>query len=194
MNDETRSNDLVQLWQDQVPEGFHLSPKQIQERIENMEKQARRAAFDFYLATGLSAIATLFLAAAYGNLTMQIGAGLLTAGGLYMAWRVRQSRKAMDALGDTSTVDVYRRAAMAQLELHRKKLWKLIAIWGPGGLMFFIGFAQSRPDLKFLIYPQFVILIFALAVMIPLNRRHAVKYERRLEELDRLKKEPQENR
>jgi len=191
MNDETRSDDLVQLWQNQVQEGFHLSPREIQERIENTEKQSRRAAFDVYLAAGLSAIAMLFLAAVYGNLTMQVGAGLLTAGGVYMTWRVRQSRKAMNALGDTPTVEVYRREAIAQLELHRKRLWKLIVILGPGGVMFFIGFAQSRPDLKLLVYPQLVTLILALAVMIPLNRRHAVKYERRLEELDRLEKEPQ---
>lgn len=185
------TDELRDIWQSQVADRHHFTTEEIRMRIEQMEKSSRRHVYDFYVAFALSSIVILGLGLISSSLMQRIGAVLSVLGGAYVGYQVHQgrsrtSRSAVD--GSTASIEFHREMLQRQLDFFRNRVWSRIIALSPGGLLFFTGFAQARPDLAPLIYIQLVTFVAAIVAMVPLSRRNAARYQRELDELDRLQK------
>jgi hypothetical protein len=172
---------MSSLWQNQTAELTRLTPG----RIEEMEKKMRRNTYGLLAAIICSAVVIVGIAALRPNITLTIGAILTLCGFGYFAYEVISSRRRMPSPVDVA-IDYQRALMRHQIEFHRTRLWLRVFAIAPGGVLFFIGFAAALPKLAPFIYLQLATFMIAIALIVPMNRRAAVKLQRQIDELDRL--------
>ena len=60
----------------------------------------------------------------------------------------------------------------------------------PGPMVFFAGFMKAHPEVATMIRFEAITFLLLVIAAVPLNRWMAGKYQRQIDELDRLQKEP----
>ncbi|HYI10066.1 MAG TPA: hypothetical protein VEK57_13485 [Thermoanaerobaculia bacterium] len=193
MADE-RGDDVLQLWQSQETEGFRMTPEQIHQRTEEMEQKLRRRWRSGYLVCGsLVAFFTLWLVASNDPI-QRLGAVLSILGLAYMAWQIRQNRWRNPPPGDigsTASGDFLRTELARQRDFHRgRTFWTRMLCFVPGPLVFFLGFARAQPHLVTIIRLEAITFLLLVIAAVPLNHWLAGKYQRQIDQLDRLQREP----
>jgi membrane protein implicated in regulation of membrane protease activity len=174
-------SDELELWQSQSAESMQLTAQ----KLEEMEKKMRRSIYDFYAALICIAIVIVGIAALFPNVTLTIGAVLTLCGFGYLAYEVISSRHGVPSPAEVSIA--YQRALMRhRIEFHRKRLWLRMVALTPGGILFFLGFAAALPKLAPFIYLQLATFLVAIALIVPMNKRAAVRLQRQIDELDRM--------
>jgi len=188
MASENDTDNLRAVWQSQAAESTSLASGEIRNKVEQMEKNMRRRTYDLYAALTLSSLAIVAVAVLFTNAALTIGAALTLCGFGYLAYEVQQSRRAAPSVGDGTVASVgYHRALLQhQRDFHRKHLWLRVLSLAPGGIIFFAGLAAAQPGLAPFIYFPLATFIVAILMIIPMNRRAAVKLQRKIDELDRL--------
>ena len=190
MADERRGDGVLDLWRTQHAEGFRMTPEQIRDRSEQMERRLRRMTWDYWLASVLVAIVIGGMTALAPSALQIAGAALAIFGGVLLAREVGQIRikrsAAIDAAGDSSIA--FQRAQLTrQLEFAREeRVWRRVILLTPGPLLFFFAFAQAHPSLAPIMYAQIVTFVVAVALIVPMGRRMRRKLEQQLGELDQL--------
>jgi hypothetical protein len=93
-------------------------------------------------------------------------------------------------MGNLSSIDFYRAALQRQRDFHSGiRFWSRIAMVTPGPFVFLYG-AGIGPELAKEYYAPILIFVAGIIAAIPLNLRRARKFQRQIDELDALRKEP----
>ena len=191
---DTPLDDLRELWHDQVSDSFRMSTEEIPARIARFERRTRRAIFDGYLAGAFLVCGFLSLSLLFENPLLRIGSALTIAAFALMTWNTRASQ-----LEERSADQHAAERGLSALDFHRGQLerrrdrFRGPRWWGqwlaliPGGLLFFAGFAQARPELTAFIAFEALTFVIAIASAVPINRRAARNCQQQLDALDRLK-------
>ncbi|HWW62873.1 MAG TPA: hypothetical protein VN181_15975 [Thermoanaerobaculia bacterium] len=181
--------DIRDLWQTQPTEAFRLSS-------EAFRKQTARRNFDALLAAVFLICGFIGFMTLFDNLLLRAGSILTIA--IFVSWAhgARASERAeRDAerhaaeMGNVGSLEFHRGQLLRQRALSGGRFWLRWLLMLPGPILFFIGFAQARPDVAPMIGFELLTYLIIMFAMIPLRRRHIRHDERRLEELDRLQKE-----
>ncbi len=186
--------DVLDLWQSQRGDGFQMTPEDIRKRIETMEKKLKyRTRMGLLVCASLIGFMGLW-AVVSNNLLQRLGA-VLTAGALvYMGRQIQEYRMkpAPGAeMGETLPVDFLRTELARQRDFHRGwTFWSRMLLFIPSGLLFFLGFAQEHPEVGRMIRYETIGFLVLGAIAIPLNLWMAKNYQRQIDELDRMQKEP----
>ena len=188
MASEKHSDEARAVWQSQ-PAETPPTPDVTRRNAEQMEKKMRRDTYGLYAALISSAIVIVGIAALFPNAMLITGASLTLCGFGYLAYEVHQRRRADSAIdqGTTTSVDYQRALLQHRRDFHRKRLWLGVLSLAPGGILFFAGFAAAQPRLAPFIYFQLATFITAIVLIIPLNRRAAMRLQRDIDALDRLR-------
>ena len=196
MNDSPLT-DLGELWREQSAEGLELSAEEIHARVERLARCSRRAKLDGYLVVGVIGTCFVGFMLLIDNLLLRIGSVLTILGLAVIAWQARSrqlaereaTRQAAES-GDVSSLDFHLGQLRRTRDWHRgATFWARWLAMLPGGPIFFIGFAQARPDLVPIIRLEALTFVLAILAAIPLQRRAARSYQRQIERLERLKVE-----
>lgn len=188
MADEHDANDVRQLWQSQDTAVIRINPDEIRRKVEQMETNLRRHAWDVYAVGVLSSLVIVALAATAPHPLQTVGAVLAILGFGYLVHEVRRSRGTAPAAhdGNAATLDHHRALLRHRLEFHRKRLWLRMLALTPGGILFFLGLAAARPALAPLAWLQLATFALAIGLMVPLNRKMAARYEKEIDDLGRV--------
>jgi len=190
---ERHSEDVLDIWQSQSTEGFRMSTEDIRRRIEQMDKKLRRKRFAFYTVCGFLIAFFLAWEAISTNPLQRVGAMLTMLGVGYLAYQVHQNRvrKAPPAEnGRVASIEFHRTELERQRDFHRgTRLWSRMLIFVPGPMVFFAGFLMAHPEVATTIRLEAISFVLMAIAAVPLNRWMASKYQRQLDELDRLQRD-----
>ena len=165
--------DVLDLWQSQRGEGFHMTPEDIRKRTEPMEKKLQQRTRGGYLVCASLIVFLSLWAIVSNNLLQRLGA-VLTVGALaYMGWQIRgaaMKKPPAGEIGETLSVDFLRAELARQRDFHRGwTFWSRLLLLIPSGLLFFIGFALEHPEVARTIrYETITFLVLGIAA-IPLT-------------------------
>jgi len=174
------------VWQGQPSNT--LNTDDIRRRVEVMERKTRRDRIDFAVAFVLITIVLVGIAILFPHPLLTAGAALTLFGLGILAGEVIQHRRSAPAPESAASSLDYQRALLQhRIEFCRKGLWLRIAALAPGGVMFFAGFAAARPDLAPFLYFQLATFVFALLLVVPVNRKAAARLEREIRDLEQLR-------
>jgi hypothetical protein len=123
----------------------------------------------------------------------QVGSGLVAASMLYMAYQLYARRAGQPPLATDSSVwaDFYRAELERQRDFHRGLwFWSRLAIVLPGFILFCVGGAIARPVDALDYTGQLAVFIFLAICAVPLNLGRSREYQRQLDELETLQKQP----
>ncbi len=180
--------DIRELWQSQTAS----APGDIAKRIELFRKKTARTNFDALLASAFLICGFIAFMAVFDNVLLRIGSMLTIAVFVSIAYQARVNqlaeRRAAE-VGDLASIEFHRGQLLRQRAPAGRRFWLRWLLMWPGAIIFFVGFAQARPDVTPIIGFELLSFIVIMIVMIPLNRMRIRNDERRLEELDRLQKE-----
>lgn len=186
--------DMLDLWQSQRGNGFQMTPEDIRKRTELMEKKLRKRTRGGYLVCVSLIVFFALWAVVSNNQLQRLGAVLSIGAMAYMFWQIRTAamrKPPAGVMGETASVDFLRSELARQVDFHRGwTFWSRMLLFIPSGLLFFAGFAQAHPEVAQTIrYETIAFVILGLAA-IPLNYWLAKKYQRQMDELDRMQEEP----
>jgi hypothetical protein len=187
------SLDPRDVWQNQRAEAFSLSPDEIELKLLTVTNMNRKRSFFVVLALAIlvPGIATWWTR--FPNPLARLGTVVTLVGSAYIAGqayliRRRQREADLGAASDEPSVEFYRTALERQRDFHRGAwLWSRLAIFLPGPVMFVLG-ARSNSRLSLLMIGAIFVLLGILAI--PMNLKRARSFQRRIDELDRLRQEP----
>jgi len=185
--DTDNDADVRAAWQTQSAQT--LTAEEIRKSIEEMEKRMRRQRINFVLILLLISAGIVGVAILFAQPLVLAGAAASLAGLAFLGWEVTQHSRRTPVAEDGATGSLdYKRALLRhRLDFHRKRLWLRVLALTPGGVLYFLGLAAARPDLRLLIYVELATFIVGIALIVPLNRRAAAKLERQIVEIDRLR-------
>jgi uncharacterized membrane protein YecN with MAPEG domain len=193
MSNELRPDDLGEVWRRQKVEHTQMTIDEIRAKARKFQRKILFRNFREYAAI---ALVVVFFGATMGKYTplMRAAAGLMIAGGLYVAYQLHRRGSAKTLAGDlapASCLDFHRRELERQRDL-------VLNVWswylGPmiPGLAFMVvaaGLANpghlKRVWLFVSAYSAVVALAFYLVAR--LNRRAAHRLQRRIDELDAMR-------
>lgn len=162
-------------------------------RMESLETAARRQYRGGYVACFIVIAGFSWFLFHVANPVQRAGCVVTVLGGflIYQLEQNRRQRKAAAAaVGEMPLPSQRYRAVLERLrDFHRGgTFWSRMIIVFPGPALFFAGFRLAYPQLGAIISTEAAAFIALGVLAIPLNFRLARKYERRIEELDRLEK------
>jgi len=129
----------------------------------------------------------------FHNTLLQVGSGLTVAAGLYMAYQVyeRRNRKLPSETQPSTCIAFYRTELERQRDFHRGSwFWSRLVIMIPGYILVLIGFAMAYPESARVMAVIGACFLGLCVVAVPLNLRLSRKYQRQIDEVDSLPKEP----
>ena len=185
-------NDIVALWQQQTPEGFRMTPEDIQMNLQTLESKLRAQTRGGYLVCAFLVIAFSTWAFIEHDPLMRIGAAATVIAVAFLGVQVHQSRfKRADASPALPSLEHLRNELQRRVDFHRgKRLWSRLLLLAPAGLLFFFAFARAHPEvIKIIRFEIASFIVFTLAA-IPLNLKMAKKYQRQIDDLDRQRSIP----
>jgi hypothetical protein len=162
-------------------------------RTQALMKKIRRRTLGGYAVCFILVVAFGSFIFIFPNTLQQVGSGLTVAAALYIAYQLHESRngKLPSETQPSACSAFYRTELERQRDFHRGPcFWSRLVIMVPGYILFCIGFAMAHPELAqglTAIVGAFIVLCI---VAIPLNLRLSRKYQRQIDEVDALPKEP----
>jgi hypothetical protein len=198
MTRDTGPTDPRGLWQTDTTAPLHLSAEELRARSERLARTTRRRNLG-----GLACCAIVFAGCIWWLVQVadplaRIGALLTVVGIGTLAFQLRSDQGSEQAavrratmMGGSASVDFHRGELERQRDFHSgRRLWTRLLMFAPGPLLFFAGFARAHPEVGGTIRLEALAFALFLLAAVPLNLRLARTYQRRLDELDRLQKEP----
>jgi len=184
MRADTPLDDIRELWSSQATGTFRLSLDEVHARMERYNRRSRRTAFDLILTSVCVIFVNIGAMVLFHNLLLRVGAILTIAAFGYLAWETRS--------GVMAEKEAARLAAESGRQQQRHsgiRFWRRWLILLPGGLLFFPGLAQALLKDSWMGWVELVTFIIAIGSAIPLNRRAVRQLQKRIDELDQLRKE-----
>lgn len=183
-DDEVRA-----VWHGQPSERVRLTPQEIEQKVEQMQKKMRRTTLDLYVAFTLTAVTIVGVALFYQRPLLTAGAFLSLCGFAYVLFEVRANQRETPSVPPQAIASLDHQRALLQhrLDFHRKRLWWRVVALAPGGIVYFIGLAAALPRLAWLIYIELLTFVIGVSLIVPLNRKAAIRLQREIDELDQLR-------
>lgn len=184
------------IWQEQPAEAFKMSLEQLNRKVQERERAARRSVW-VAMATGLVVCGWFaWSAAKTAGLAPRLGLGLISLWGLYYAlhgYRWLWPQRLQPEASPDATMHFYR----SELE---KQFAYVRGIWIKGGLVLcFLGVAifflpplletLRTPRLLLNFLPLCLLFVVWLAMFIPKRRRSLLKMQHEIEQLQMLERE-----
>ncbi len=190
MNGENEDHEIRVVWQSQTTGTHHPDVEEIRTKWRNMERRMRRNRIGFFVALVLSSVVIVSIAVLFANALLVGGAVLAVGGVTFLGYEVTQHHRRRPAVENGAAPSISYELALLthQLEFHQKRLWWRVLSLAPGGVLFFTGFAVSRPDLAPFIYFQLATFVIVVMAIVPVNRRAASKLQCEIAELQALSK------
>ena len=197
MRADTPLDDIRELWSSQATGTFRLSLDEVHARMERYNRRSRRTAFDLILTSVCVIFVNIGAMVLFHNLLLRVGAILTIAAFGYLAWETRSGvmaeKEAARLAAESGTIDAvafHREQLRRQQQRHSGiRFWRRWLILLPGGLLFFPGLAQALLKDSWIGWVELVTFIIAIGSAIPLNRRAVRQLQKRIDELDQLRKE-----
>ena len=194
MTNESPSNDLRNVWQNQKPEGIVMSTEEIRRKAIEFEKKVFWENALNYLVgfTGVALLSLCLMWQILGPL-LRLGIGLILVAVLYMVWQTHKRspfRRVPAEMGSASCLEFHRRELERRRDLHRS-VWR----WSlgpaiPGLLVFMAGLAHMSPwrhSMRDLIAFNLMfggIVVFAFAYAWRESQWRALKLQNQIDELN----------
>jgi hypothetical protein len=196
MRADTPLDDIREVWSSQATGTFRLSLDEVHARMERYNRRSRRTSFDLILTSVCVTFVNIAAMVLFHNLLLRVGAILTIAAFGFLAWETRSGvmaeKEAARLAAESGTIDAvafHREQLRRQQQRHSGiRFWRRWLVLLPG-IIFFPGFAQARPDLTAYAWVQAITFVIAIVAAIPLNRRAVRQLQKRIDELDQLRKE-----
>lgn len=197
MNANHTPDQFLSLWQSQPTESFVLSPNQIRAMLNRLEKHLRRRDTLIY---GICLAETVWFASCLVRLSgwfFRTGSALLILAMGFLSvqiWldghRRRAARTRAEESGSVSSLQYYRSELLRQRNFHCGLwFWSRLLVVLPGLLVFGIGGVYVYPHSPIgYVLTAATLILFSWAVQ--LNRRKSKSYQRQIDALDALSREP----
>jgi hypothetical protein len=162
-------------------------------RTQALMKKIRRRTLMGYAVCFIASVTFGSFIFIFPNTLQRVGSGLTVAAVVYMAYQLyeRRNGKQPSESRPSACTAFYRTELERQRDFHRDVwFWSRLVILVPGYILFCIGSAMVHPELArgfFAIAGAFIVLCI---VAVPLNLRLSRKYQRQIDEVDSLPKEP----
>jgi hypothetical protein len=184
-------------WRNQETEPFRMTPEEIRKRADAMEKSFRRRTPVGFIVCGLVVAGAVWWLTIFPDPLQRIGAILTLVGIAYLAWRIWSMRAGAGsdlaraaASGGVESIASYRAALVRLRDFHRgAELWSRLALLIVGPAIFLVGFARAHPEILASIRIQAIVLVVVVVAAIILNLWISRRYARRIDDLDRLRRE-----
>ena len=188
MSDVQPGGGVQDLWQGQPAEGGALSLDELRTRARWVERRIRRRNRREYVAAVVAVIGFGGGAWIAPTPLIRIGAGLLVATAVFIAYHIHRwgSARTMPAdMALTSSLQFYRRELERQRDLLRG-VWKWYLLpCVPGLVLFNVGVARIRPEGIARLGITAIVTLAVFVFLSELNRRAANKIQARLDALER---------
>ena len=192
------SGDVRDIWQHQQIDAFRMPLDVIRTRIEKFNRNVRRR---HYIGYGVCLFVignSVWWVIIFPSLIQRIGAVLTAIGTGYLGYQlllnhIQKKTPAANAaeMGNEVSIGFYRANLERQRDFHRGIwFWSRLVIFVPGPFVFCLGTAIAHPETARHMRVQAAIFAFLAALAVPLNLGMARKYQRQIDELDALRKEP----
>ena len=190
MTTDKRPIDPRDLWQADAADGPASS--ELRTRIERVVGNAKRRNAGALVVSAIVLAGCFWWFAQIDDPLARAGAMLTAIGVGAIVLQVRANQGEQNAarraakMGTTRSMDFQREELARQRDFHRgRTLWTRLALFAPGPLIFFAGFARAHPEVAATI--RFEAAAFALLVIaaVPANAWLARGYQHQLDELDR---------
>lgn len=123
----------------------------------------------------------------------RMGSGLTVAAMLYVAYQLhaRRNRKLPSGIQPSACAAFYRAELERQRDFHCGQwFWSRLIIVYSGYMLFLVGLAVANPSLELFVRVVGACAVVLFIVSVPLNLRLSRKYQRQIDEIDSLPKEP----
>jgi hypothetical protein len=193
------SDEIQSAWQGQSSEPFNLSPAAIRLKLAQLEQKIQRARRRRFVGYGVGLFVVLAFIKNFLDFPSpleRIGAILTILGTGYLMYQLRQSqgRKGWASLaggdGSATSFSYYRRELERMRDFHCGRLfWLRLGLFLPGPLVFITGFTLAHPELLRSNLWNGIFFVVLGTLAIPLNLWLAHRYQRKIDDLDRMQKE-----
>ena len=187
MTDER--DEILDVWQAQSADDFRMSPDALRTQLASLERRVRVRTRGGLLVTVSLIVCFFWMLTISRHVMMTTGIALVLIGVAYLGYQVWQNRSRSGApfVGGVPSIDYLRSELARQRDFHRgKTFWTRMAIFTPGPLVLFPGFALAYPKVAWMIWIEAAMAVAGLVAAVPLNYSLARKYQRQIDELDRL--------
>lgn len=123
----------------------------------------------------------------------RVGSSLTVAATFYLVYQLheRRNRKLPSEIHRSACTAFYRTELERQRDFHRGPwFWSRLIVFIPGYILFLIGTAMAHPHLAQSMTRIGACFLGLCVVAVPLNLRRSRKYQRQIDELDSMTKEP----
>ena len=182
-------DEILDAWQSQTTDDFRMSPDQIRGRIAALDERVRLRTRGGLQVTIFLIAGMLWMLTISRHIMMTIGIVLTIIGVAYLLFQVWRGRSKADSRtsGDLPSIEYLRSELARQRDFHRgKTFWTRMAIFTPGPLLLFPGFALAYPNVARMIWIEAATCVIFLVAAVPINYSRARKYQRQIDEIDRL--------
>ena len=168
-------------------------------RMESLEKAARRQYRGGYVASFIVIAGFAWFLFHVANPLQRVGCVFTIVGSGFLIYQLernrRQRKAAAEAIEEMPTPSERYRALLERLrDFHcGRKFWSRLILFLPGPLLFLVGFRIAYPQLLSIVWREGGAFLALGALAIPLNLKLARKYERQIEQLDRLEERENED-
>ncbi len=198
MTTDAGQTDPRDIWQAHPADAFRISAGELQARVERLRRRTRRRNSIGLVVSGIVLAGCVWWLVQIADPLARVGAMLTMVGVGVMAFQLRASQGGERAaarrtalMGGTASADFYRGELERQRDFHRgRRFWTRLLLFAPGPVVFFAGFARAHPEVAGTIRLEALAFLLLVIAAVPLNLRLARGYQRQLDELDRLQKEP----
>ncbi len=165
---------------------------EIPKGLEHLQNTTRRRQRAGYLACGFVIAGFSYYFAIFPNIAERIGCVLTVLGSGFLAVQLylnhARRRAAASERGSPAVIDRYREVLQHMRDFHRGTwFWSRMIIFLPGPLLFMYGFHRAHPEQNVL---GVVIAFLVFGVLaIPLNLGLSRKFQRKIDQLDNLRKQ-----
>ena len=199
MTNDNGTNDVRMAWQADDAGNIRLSAQDLRARIERVSRRTSHRTIGGLIVCALVMLSWLYVwsvapltsGLARAGMTIIVGAIAVLGFQLIVHRDVAEDTwRAMAERGGAPSLAFHRWQLERQREFHRGwRVWSRMLLFVPGGVLFFIGFAGEHPEVATTIHLEFAAFLMLAAAAFPVNERLARRYERQLDELNRLQED-----
>jgi len=189
MVDDADRNDVQRLWRDQPGEEVQMSAREVRGLAERFERTISRRNRREYIAAAF--VVVWFSVWAWFARTAVVGLGcwLVVIAALWIVFHLHRRGAARRPPGEQeimSAVEFLRSGLVRQRDLLRSVWWWYLLPFVPGMFLILAGYWLERPD-RWLLAPGLLVAGTFVGIGL-LNQRVARKLQRRIDDLDAVRK------
>jgi hypothetical protein len=197
MTTDSRDEQLRDAWQTQVIGAPCPSSDELRARVERLSRATQRRNIGAIATCAIVFAGCIWWFMQIDQPLARIGALLTVVGVGTIVFQVRANQsgergaiKRAASMGGIASIAFHREEVERQRDFHRgRRLWTRLALFAPGPLVFFAGFAQAHAEVAGTIKLEALAFVLLLIAAVPVNLGRARGFQRQLDALDRLQKQ-----